>query len=166
LPRAKLILILRNPVDRAYSHYHHTVRIGLEPLSFEDAIEKESERIEQAWRKLKEDERSFSPNLFLYSYLYNGIYIDQVKVLMDLFPMEKVLILKSEDFFEKTSMILNEILEFLGLQRLELEENMRKHNNGRYNSMNPITYKRLTNYFKPYNSMLYSCLGRDFGWDE
>lgn len=67
LPNAKLILILRNPVDRAYSHYQHTVRIGRESLIFENAIEKESERIDPAWRKLKEDETSFSPNLFLYS---------------------------------------------------------------------------------------------------
>lgn len=78
--------------------------------------------------------------------------------------MKQVLILKSEDFFEKPKNILNDIFNFIGVERLEIE-NIKKHNTSKYNSMNPNTYRRLTNYYKPYNSMLYSFLGRDLGWN-
>lgn len=47
IPEAQLIFILRNPVDRAYSHYWHEVRKGRERFSFEGAIEKEEKRIQK-----------------------------------------------------------------------------------------------------------------------
>src|SRR5581483_11863989 len=46
LPHAKFILVLRDPVDRAYSHYNHEIRKGTEMLSFEEAIAKEKERLQ------------------------------------------------------------------------------------------------------------------------
>ena len=45
LPEVKLIVLLRNPVERAYSQYWHEVRLGYEPLSFEEAIAREPERL-------------------------------------------------------------------------------------------------------------------------
>jgi hypothetical protein len=49
VPAARIILLLRNPVDRAFSAYNHTVRMGHEPLSFEEAIAREEERVGRAW---------------------------------------------------------------------------------------------------------------------
>jgi hypothetical protein len=57
LPDAKLIVPLRNPVERAYSHYQHQVRSRTENLSFEDALASEKERIQGEAEKLLKDDR-------------------------------------------------------------------------------------------------------------
>ncbi|NIQ15891.1 MAG: sulfotransferase, partial [Candidatus Dadabacteria bacterium] len=56
LPHVKLILLLRNPVDRAYSHYSMRFKAGKEKLSFEDAIDKENERTKDEYKKMENDE--------------------------------------------------------------------------------------------------------------
>lgn len=85
LPDVKLIFVLRNPVDRAYSHYRHNVRIGQETLSFEKAIEKEEERIKNP--RLKK----------IYSYKDRGKYIIQIKRYAEYFPKSQMLFLLAED---------------------------------------------------------------------
>ncbi len=60
LPDVKLITLLRNPVDRAYSHYQHEVRLEREPLSFEEATEREGERLDGELDRMLEDESYYS----------------------------------------------------------------------------------------------------------
>ncbi len=165
IPQVKLIVLLRNPVDRAYSHYHHEVRIGAETLSFEEAIEKESERLKGEIKKMLENENYYSFNHQHYSYLSRGIYIDQIKVWMSLFPKEQILIIKSEDFYANPSAVFRRVLEFLNLPIWEPKE-YKKFNYANYPKMNPATRKRLIKFFEPYNQKLYEYLGVNFGWDR
>lgn len=79
LPNAKLIVVLRNPVDRAYSHYWHEVRMGYEHLSFEEAIAKESERTGREVHDLLRDEQYRSVEHQHFSYLNRGIYHQQLR---------------------------------------------------------------------------------------
>ena len=67
LPHVKIIVLLRNPVDRAYSHYYHEVRKKRETLSFEDAIKTEEERLRGEFEKLIKNERYKSSNYIHYS---------------------------------------------------------------------------------------------------
>ena len=69
LPNVKLITLIRNPVDRAYSHYNHMVRVGREPLPFEEAIEHEAERLAGEEEKIIADPRYSTFNHLHYSYL-------------------------------------------------------------------------------------------------
>ena len=69
LPQIKLIVMLRNPVDRAYSHYNMMVKKGLEQLSFEDAIKSETERLSGEMNKMLADENYISHNHRVYSYV-------------------------------------------------------------------------------------------------
>ena len=63
LPKAKLIILLRNPVDRAYSQYQHQLRQpGVEPLSFEEAIAYEEKRLAGEEEKILRDEKYDSFN--------------------------------------------------------------------------------------------------------
>jgi len=165
VPHAKLILLLRNPIDRAYSHYQHSVRSGRENLSFEDAIRIEKERTGENWKGLKDDETSPIDDIDHYGYLSTGIYADQVKVLMDIFAMEQVLILASEELFMNPSVVLQKVLDFLNMPRWELKE-FEKFNAGEYLSLEITTRKILNEYFKPYNQRLYAYVGRYFDWDE
>lgn len=165
LPHVKLIILLRNPVDRAFSHYHHEVRLGFETLSFEDAIKKESERLNGEKEKMLQDEDYYSFNYQHYSYLQRGIYIDQIKVWFHLFPRKQILILKSEDFYADPPTTLRQVFRFLNLPNWELRE-YKKYNYTIYSKMSTTLRNRLIEYFKPYNEQLSEFLGMNFDWNK
>jgi hypothetical protein len=78
LREPKLIFLLRNPIDRAYSHYRHEVRKGNEKLSFEEALDQEENRLEGAEEHLESSPRATSFPHKHYSYKKRGIYIEQI----------------------------------------------------------------------------------------
>jgi len=168
VPKAKLIVLLRNPVDRAYSHYYHKVERGREPLSFEDALAQEETRTRDEGQRLATDPHYYSLNYPRYSYLARGIYVDQLQRWMNSFPQEQFLILKSEDFYATPERKLKEIFLFLGLPDVACvqQQEYKQLNSSTYSQakMEPEMRKRLLTYFEPYNERLYTLLGRDFGW--
>jgi hypothetical protein len=74
LPQVKLIVILRNPVDRAYSHFLHATRMGFETLSFKEAIAREAERVAAEEARLLDDQSYYSFEHQRFSYIHRGIY--------------------------------------------------------------------------------------------
>ena len=103
-PEAKFIFILRNPIDRAYSHYWNSVRYGYENLSFEEAVEQEQERISK-----NSDFRRH------YSYLDRGKYTEQLLRFYKLFPRENILVLFFDDLKKSYVNIGNLCGNFLGI---------------------------------------------------
>jgi Sulfotransferase domain len=164
-PHAKLIVLLRHPVDRAYSHYQKMVRGKVEDLSFEAAIEREAERIQDEERRLREDESYQSLAHQHYSYLARGHYAEQLQRWLELFPGEQLLILKSEDLYSDPATVVQKTMEFLNLRPWELKE-YKKYNQARYSGLDPATRERLVEYFAPHNRKLRELLGTDFGWDS
>ena len=164
IPNVKLIVILRNPIDRAYSQYQSRVSAGTEPLSFDDAIKKEDIRLENVLKKMEEDENYIHNNFFRYSYLHHGIYVNGLRKWMETFPKNQFLILKAEEFYQKPAIIFESIQKFLGLPKFH-PANYAHYNLGKYDDMNTETRKFLHEFFKPYNEELYKFLGRDFGWE-
>jgi hypothetical protein len=163
LPEAKLIVLLRNPTDRAYSHYHHVFRRKIETLPFEQALAKEDERLSGELDKLLKDPNRKSFNYQKFSYLARGIYVDQLKRFAKFFCKEKILVIKSEDFFHKTQEILGQVFDFLGLEEWQPKK-IKPLNTGRYSKIDAKTKEFLDSYFKPHNQRLYHYLGRDFDW--
>lgn len=121
-PDIKLIVLLRDPVQRTWSHYHHEVRYGFETLGFEAALDSEAERLAGEWEKLRCDPNYYSFNHQHYTYLSRGRYIEQLKNWMELFPKEQFLILNSEQFYANPSATLTVTLAFLGLSPCDLGE--------------------------------------------
>jgi hypothetical protein len=164
VPHAKLIVLLRNPVDRAYSHYNHQVKIGHETLtSFEEAIEAEERRLRGEKEKMLTDENYVSLSYPRFSYLSRGVYVDQLKEWHRYFDEEQLLVLKSEDLFQRTQVTFRRAQRFLGLPCNEIEFKPRKGED-RYARMDPLTRKKLEIYFEPHNQRLYDYLGVDFDW--
>jgi len=169
MPHVKLIILLRNPVDRAYSQYYHEVELGHETLSFEEAIQREEERTGKEAEKLAQNEHYSSYNHQHYTYLARGIYVDQLHTWMNLFPKEQFLILKSEDFYADPGTTFKQTLEFLKLPcsaHKERKKEYKQYNNNTYSKMVAATRKRLIEYFEPHNARLYEYLGVNFGWDK
>ena len=165
LPDVKIIILLRNPVDRAYSHYYHEVRKKRESMSFEDAIKMEEERLRGEFDKIIKDENYYSFNYLHYSYLARGIYVEQLKRLHQYFKKEHILIIRSEDFFKDAQASFEQVLQFLDLPSWQLKD-FKKANVGSYSKMDATTRSRLLNYFEPHNHRLYEYLGINFGWDK
>lgn len=163
LPGVKLVALLRNPVERAYSHYHHEVRKGCESLTFEDAIEAEDRRLKGELEKLQADEDYYSLSHQHHSYLSRGVYADQLKLWMELFDRGQLLILQSEHFFKDPGPVCLTVCEFLGIPAWT-PDTFPRHNRGAYEKMRPSTRARLSAHFQRHNELLYDLLGTRFDW--
>lgn len=162
VPQAKLILLLRDPVSRAYSHYQHEVRLGFETLSFEDALQREEKRLMGEKEIMQLDEKYFSHRYMHFGYKTWGRYVEYLPVWFDHFPREQILILQSEDFFRDRTGMLRQATQFLDLPDWEPQLNHPKPS--RYPKMDQKLKEYLTEYFEPYNRSLYHFLQTDFGW--
>jgi hypothetical protein len=113
---------------------------------------------------MQEDEHSKSFNYRHFSYLSRGVYVDQLLRWSEFYGQEQMLVLKSEDFFERAPETLKLVLDFLDLSNWK-PETWEIRNKGHYEQeMNPATRRRLEEYFEPHNRRLYQYLGVDFGW--
>lgn len=165
LPNVKLIFLLRNPVTRAYSHYQHSVLRRREPLSFEEAMEAEAERLAGEEAKMLADPHYPSFAYQHFSYLLRGIYVDQLIRWRSQFAPEQMLVLEAERMFKRPAEVFVEVLQFLELEPWQpsMFENL---NSGRYKEpMNPTTRDKLTAYFAPHNRRLRDLLGWQPSWD-
>ena len=154
MPDVKLIMILRNPVDRAHSQHQMKVRDKIEPLSFEEATETEEKRC-----------AANKGNFLHYSYLARGLYAEQLENWFSHYDRDRFLILAYEDFRNDRQRSLDQVFEFLGVRPFQPEK-PRDLNVGDYPAMNEDTRRRLVKYFKPHNAKLSKLLQRSFDWDH
>lgn len=163
LPDVRVIALLRNPVDRALSHYRHEVELVREPLSFEDALEQEEERMRGEIERMVADPGYFSHAWWNHSYLARGRYAEQLERWLAAFPREQLLVLQSEQLFERPAETYARVLEFLGAAPHDLGSYPRVF--GReYSEMRPETRRRLEDYFAEPNRQLSELLGQELGW--
>lgn len=161
-PKIKLIALLRNPVDRAYSNYHLAVREGSESLSFEDAIEKEIELLEKNSDITSEKiEKFLRPR----SYISKGLYYIQIKNWFKVFSKDQILILNTESLAENPNYTLERIFNFLGLPNEQIK-NLQKQKVADYQMMNKETRQFLKKFFEPHNEELFKLLKKRFEWNE
>jgi hypothetical protein len=113
LPTVKIIILLRNPIERAYSNYQHSVSLGIEKRSFEQAIQPELEGQVYPIGSIAHREQS---------YLARGLYAEQLARWLKIFPRKQFLILKSENFFQNPLENLNAVSAFLGLSLFQQAE--------------------------------------------
>jgi hypothetical protein len=119
LPDVKIIAILRQPTDRAYSNFLHTKRADRENVnSFEQAIKIEKERISDNW----------SP---LYHYIQKGFYSVQLKRYYNLFPKENIKVYLFEDVVKTPKETLKDIFKFLNVdENIEIDVSKKSNVSG------------------------------------
>lgn len=165
LPELKLIFLLRNPVTRAYSHYQHSVLPRREPLSFEDALLAEQERLAGEEARMLADPTYQSFSHQHYSYQLRGRYAEQLLNWRKYFSADQMLVLEAERMFRQPAEVFAEVLAFLGLDAWA-PPSFENLNSGRYKQpMCPVTRARLEAYFAPYNRQLYDLLGWRTSWE-
>ena len=164
VPGAKLVALLRNPVERALSHYQHEVRGGRESLPFERAIEQEVERLSGEEERLRSDPTYYSFNHHRYSYVRRGRYLEQLRRWVEHFPRSQLLVLQSERLFADPVAATAAVHEFLGVSPHRLEH-YKPFLHGAYDRAMPAGLRtRLVEYFEPHNRELYDWLGEEFDW--
>jgi hypothetical protein len=139
-PRIKLLILLRNPVERAFAHWNMQRFKGREPLDFFDAVREEKTRIAGA---PPTEVRRFA-------YIDRGFYAGQLERLFKFFPREQVKVVKSEEFREKPRETLASIFSFLGLNPLR---------SVRSRDRNVVPYERAMNWEE--RVFLYNLFAKD-----
>lgn len=168
VPRVKLIVILRNPVDRAYAHYQNNVRTNYGEGSFERELDRERDQYLTPHRPINlENQRAANLHYLIYSYLGRGLYIEQIDRWLEYYSWDQLLILESHNFQNEPYQCLEKIFNFLELPvtLYPFPEQFPRYNAFTYPPMNPKTRQELVEYFRPYNQRLYDLLSIDFGWE-
>jgi hypothetical protein len=160
----KFVVMLRDPVDRAYSQYHMAVHeYAVEPLSFEEAVDREEDRLAGEEQRLTEDPEYFSFNHLFYSYLRRGCYASQLRRWFDVFDRDRFLVVQAEAFFADPGAVYAQVLDFLGLP--PYRPPVFSVENGRaYEPMAAATRARLERHFEQANADLASLLGVSWPW--
>lgn len=165
-PRVKLILVVRNPIDRAFSQYKMYVRKGLETRSFEQALKQEQKMVKRERAKIiaSGNKGYWSREHDYFSYASRGMYFDQIKQFMSYFDKSQLLVISSEDLMFKTEETVNVVLRFLGLEEIALPQYGYyhvAHNNELV--LNPETRNKLALFFEPKNKALQDYITHELG---
>lgn len=162
-PETKLIVLLRDPVERAYSHHQERTKQGEETLNFEEALAAEDRRLAPDEERWLTDPAYYSSAHDFYSYRSRGIYAPQIERIWEHFPREQVHIGRAEDFYSSYQDAFDEVTDFLGLERFELPS-VEHHNYIPRADMPTNVREELTQFYRPLNAELQELLDRDFDW--
>lgn len=164
-PNLRAIALLRDPVERAWSHYLERRSNGVEPLSFVDALAAEDDRLSGEIERMALDPMYYSEAHDWYSYRSRGVYLPQLQNWLTSFPEESLLVLRSEDMYADVQGTCDRISAFLGLPPALLPTT-RVFGAGRQkgNSMPDSARRELTEFYAPHNRELEAFLGRPLGW--
>ena len=157
-PKTKIIILLRNPIDRAISWHYHKLNTGLTSKDLATAIAMEIERLANTSEAEITNTGFHNPDNIM-----SSLYIYKIKPWIELLGREQFLILKSEDFYLDPLQTMSQVFHFLDLPNCPLK-NYPKVNAGSYNRVDPSLRATLAEYFAPYNQQLEEYLGMKFDW--
>lgn len=159
LPDARLLFLLRDPVERAFSHYRKNRRDGREPLGFAEALAVEDERLAGEEERMLADPTYVSPLHQYYSYRRRGEYATQLARWREHFPSAQMLVLDAGRLFVNPRDTLRLVTSFLGLDPWE-PASFSPHNAGRLDQPLPDAVRaRLEAHFAPHERRLESLIG-------
>lgn len=165
LPAVKIIVMLRDPVRRAYSNYWERVDNGVETLSFAEALAAESERVSAEVERMQRNPLYYSQAHDWFSYRERGVYAPQLRRYMDRFAPDRLLVLGSEEFYSDEQSAFDRVATFLGIEPQPLRDRVRYN----HRPAPPIAAgieRELREFYRPHNADTYELIGRDLGWPQ
>jgi hypothetical protein len=163
VPHAKVIALLRHPVDRAYGHWAERFRHGVEPLGFEAALDAERERLAGEEARMLADPAYVSFAHQHYSYVDQGRYARGLTRWMEAYPLRQLLVLRSEDLYADPTAVYDTVLDFLGIGHHRTAE-LLGWNRVTKDDLDPALRRRLHAELAPDIGAVEALLGRDMGW--
>jgi hypothetical protein len=163
LPDVKLLVLIRDPVQRAHSAHAHEVALGYDDVPFETALELEDVRLQGEVQRILSNPRYVSHSHQHHAYRARGQYIEQLERLEVLFGRERIHVVDSGDFFKRPEPTYDSILEFLELPRRGYPP-FEAQNVQPRRPMPDSVREALDNHFAPFDARLARWLGRDPSW--
>ncbi len=164
-PHSKLIAILRNPVERAISHYFHEVHLGREKLPIRQAFAREQESIVKRCSEIRAVPDDLIFPLFHFSYKARSLYAPQIERCLRLFDRSQLMVVKSEDLFQDPRAVLRKVYQHLEVDEDSLPNEFPVANQGHYGQSVPEDLReQLEEYFSEPNQRLAELLGREPLW--
>jgi hypothetical protein len=163
LPEVRLLVLLRDPVERAYSAHAHELARGFETEPFERALELEAGRI-AGQRELMLADPTYNSDHFQHNaYVTRGQYVEQLEHLESLFGRERLHVVDSDDFFADPRPAFDAVCDFLGLPHWD-DIAFGKHNARARSPMSAELRERLHEHYRPYDERLATWWGRVPSW--
>jgi len=167
LPAAKLIVALRNPVERAHSQFQMSRLENEEPLDdFAAAVAVEDQRLGPERARMLADPNYNSWPIGCWSYLMRSRYAEQLERWFALYERDRFHFVTLEEMADDAQSALDRLHEFLGLPAHRYEQLGARHIAPRREALDPEVRASLNEYFRPHNERLYELVGRDFGWER
>lgn len=163
LPGMKLLVLLRDPVERAYSAHAHETYLGYETEPFERALELEPTRLEGEAERIVADPGYASLSHQHHAYRTRGHYAEQLERLEQTFGRESIHVVDSMTFFENPEPVYDAVLEFLELPHRGYPP-FKRHNSRTRAPMPSKLRTALEEYYRPHDERLASWLGREPSW--
>jgi hypothetical protein len=163
LPRARVVILLRDPVQRAFSHYQERRKAGVETLTFPEALRVEDRRLAGEESRMLGDPSYYSRAWDWYSYRTRGEYADQVQRWFDAVGRHRVLVLRSEDLYEQPARTLDLVQRFAGLTTVDLPGRKRNASKGA-DRIDPVSERVLRTHFAAHNRRLAALLDDEVWW--
>lgn len=163
-PTARLIVLLRNPADRAISHYHQEFRRHHDPLSLQAALDAEHGRTRDDWQALAAGKLLTHSAAQRFSYRQRGHYAEQLAPFLQHFPREHIAIHSSEAFFEQPHSLLPQLYAFLGVDPAFRPHELLPRKPGHYGKADQGIRNDLLSYYQPLNEALFTLIGQRFNW--
>lgn len=163
MPRARMIVLLRDPVQRAYSHWKERRTEGREPLDFAAALAAEESRTAGERERLIADPGYVSEVFDWYSYRARGRYLEHLEPWLTRFDRSQLLFVASETLYREPAATYGRILNFIGLPPHELPA-YDVFNDRPSKGMDETIRAELADYYKPHNAALEERLGMTFNW--
>lgn len=163
IPEVKVIAVLRNPTERAISHYFLAKSKGWESAPIYEAMQREEDRLASAAEKKDYTNASF----ICLSYKRRGLYKEQIERFFKYFMRRQILILSSEQLFKEPGVTLERVFEFVGVDKRFKVGDLKPRNVASNRvSLAAEVYDYLDDFFLPHNRALYGLVHRDFGWEN
>jgi tetratricopeptide (TPR) repeat protein len=156
-PNTKLIIMLRNPIDRTISDYYHHLNRGIETRTIPEIVSETRSYLKTTTCKNLQYRRNE------FDYIIKSIYYPKIKRWLELFSQNQMLILESESFFKDPKNVMIKVFEFLELAPHSFNEYSR-YNTGFYSKIEPNLIDNLEEIFYPFNRQLEEYLNRHFNW--
>lgn len=159
VPDARVVFLLRDPVERAVSHFRKNVRDGREPLPFAAALAAEEERLAGTEERLLADPRGTSPAHQYFSYKARGCYADQLLRWRAHFPEEQLRAVDAGRLFAEPAAVLAELLAFLGLDAWQPPAFGVRNASRTEAPSDPASIRALEAHFEPHQRRLRDLVG-------
>jgi hypothetical protein len=161
LPRTRIIVLLRDPVSRAFAHYEHQRARYVESRGFEEAVAEE----------LRHNSFPAKPGVALAAdagpmlgYISRGYYALQLELLLKVYTRNRVLVIDSAKLPEDMGVVCERVFDFMGLDSFEVEPSTSGDRDFFEPKIDPRLAERLREHYRPYDEMLEEMLGQSFSW--